>query len=120
MKKSNLIKGKIHQYECKQTGQIKLNALLKLESLIDKVDKDGNVAITIIPQKQENLDNLRYVNAYGNHYAVHNKHYDIAKGKLIKLALQKAEDSIINPEIAELNAEAGLSEENLEAKYNNR
>tara|TARA_R100001591_G_scaffold118622_2_gene142979 strand:- start:2862 stop:3236 length:375 start_codon:yes stop_codon:yes gene_type:complete len=120
MKKSNLIKGKIHQYECKKTGQVKMNALLKLSSLIDKVDDQGNVALTIIPQKQENLENPTHVKHYGNHYAVHNVHYDIAKGRLTKKALQQAEDIIINPEIAELNAEADMDEDVLNEVYNNK
>ena len=55
---------------------------------------------------------------YGDHYAIHNTHYDIAKGKAIRKAKQQAEAVIMNPEIKELEAEASFSDEELDLIYN--
>lgn len=118
MSKTKLIKGKFQSFVDPRNGTKKINALIKLKTLIDAANEDGEVAITIIPQKEENMENKKHIQMYGDHYAIHNTHYDIAKGKAIRKAKQQAEAVIMNPEIAELEAEASLSDEQLDAIYN--
>tara|TARA_R110000824_G_scaffold67836_3_gene175584 strand:+ start:68 stop:427 length:360 start_codon:yes stop_codon:yes gene_type:complete len=119
MNNTKLIKGKFQSFTDPRNGTKKINALIKLQTLIDAA-VDGEVAITIIPQKEDNMDNKIHVRMYGDHYAIQNTHYDIAKGKALKKAQREAEDVIMNPEIKELEAEASFSNSLLESKYNNR
>lgn len=118
MNNTKLIKGKFQSFIDPRNGTKKINALVKLQTLIDAANEDGEVAITIIPQKDENMDNKRHIQAYGDHYAIQNTHYDVAKGKAIKKAKQLAEAVIMNPEIQELDAEASFSDEHLKSIYN--
>ncbi len=118
MNNTKLIKGKFQSFVDPRNGTKKINALIKLQTLIDAANEDGEVAITIIPQKEENMDNKRHIQMYGDHYAIHNTHYDIAKGKAIRKAKQQAEAVIMNPEIKELEAEASFSDEELDLIYN--
>jgi len=57
---------------------------------------------------------------YGDHYAIQNTHYDIAKGKAIRKAKELAQSVIMNPEIKELEAEAGFTDEELDMLYDNK
>ena len=118
MNNTKLIKGKFQSFIDPRNGTKKINALVKLQTLIDAANEDGEVAITIIPQKDENIDNKKHIQMYGDHYAIQNSHYDIAKGKAIRKAKQEAESVIMNPEIQELEAEASFSDEHLKSIYN--
>lgn len=57
MNNTKLIKGKFQSFTDPRNGTKKINALIKLQTLIDAANEDGEVAITIIPQKDENIDN---------------------------------------------------------------
>jgi len=117
---SNLIKGKFQSFVDPRSGTKKINALIKLKTLIEAANEDGEVAITIIPQKEENMENKKHIQMYGDHYAIQNTHYDIAKGKAIRKAKELAQSVIMNPEIKELEAEAGFTDEELDMLYDNK
>ena len=118
MSNTKLIKGKFQSFIDPRNGTKKINALVKLQELVDAANEDGEVAITIIPQKEENMQNKRHIQTYGDHYAIQNTHYDVAKGRAIRKAKELAESVIMNPEIQELDAEASFSDEHLNAIYN--
>tara|TARA_R110002012_G_C11574274_1_gene604687 strand:- start:270 stop:638 length:369 start_codon:yes stop_codon:yes gene_type:complete len=117
---SNLIKGKFQSFVDPRNGTKKINALIKLKTLIEAANEDGEVAITIIPQKEENMENKKHIQMYGDHYAIQNTHYDIAKGKAIRKAKELAQSVIMNPEIKELEAEATFTDEELDMLYDNK
>ena len=81
--------------------------------------ENSYVAFTIIPQNEEYMENTEHIKKYGNHYAIKNTQYNIKLGYAFKKAQELAEKTIMEPEIAEKEAEASFSEEHLDAIYNN-
>ena len=80
--------------------------------------ENGYVAFTIIPQGEEFMQNAEHIKKYGNHYAIKNTQYNIKLGYALKKAKELAEATIMEPEIAEKEAEATFTQEELDALYN--
>ena len=112
----NLIKGKFQSF--KNNGKTKINCLVSLKELEKMAGENGYVAFTIIPQGEEFMENAEHIKKYGNHYAIKNTQYNIKLGYALKKAQQLAEATIMEPEIAEKEAEATFTEEELDALYN--
>lgn len=112
----NLIKGKFQSF--KNNGKTKINCLVSLKELEKMAGENGYVAFTIIPQGEEFMENAEHIKKYGNHYAIKNTQYNIKLGYAFKKAQELAEKTIMEPEIAEKEAEATFSQEQLDAIYN--
>ncbi len=113
---SNLIKGKFQSFT--NNGKTKINCLVSIKELQRIAADSGYVAFTIIPQDDKFLDNKEHIKKYGNHYAIKNTQYNIKLGYGMQKAQQLAEATIMEPEIAEKEAEATFTEEELDALYN--
>ena len=114
---SNLIKGKFQSFT--NNGKTKINCLVSINELQRIAADSGYVAFTIIPQDDKFLENKEHIKKYGNHYAIKNTQYNIKLGYALKKAQELAEATIMEPEIAEKEAESFLSEEELDNLYNN-
>ena len=112
----NLIRGKFQSF--KNNGKTKINCLISLKELEKMAGENGYVAFTIIPQNEEYMQNVEHIKKYGNHYAIKNTQYNIKLGYAYKKAQELAEKTIMEPEIAEKEAEATFSQEQLDAIYN--
>ena len=113
----NLIRGKFQSFQ--NNGKTKINCLVSLKELEKMAGGTGYVAFTIIPQNEEFMQNAEHIKKYGNHYAIKNTQYNIKLGYALKKAQELAEATIMEPEIAEKEAESLLSEEELDNLYNN-
>ena len=114
---SNLIKGKFQSFT--NNGKTKVNCLVSMKELQRIAADDGYVAFTIIPQSDEFKENKEHVKKYGDHYASKCTQYNIKLGYALKKAQELAEATIMEPEIAEKEAEATFSQEQLEDIYVN-
>ena len=114
---SNLIKGKFQSFT--NNGKTKINCLVSIKELQRIAADSGYVAFTIIPQDDKFLDNKEHIRKYGNHYAIKNTQYNIKLGYAMQKAKELAEKTIMEPEIAEKEAEATFSQEQLEDIYIN-
>ena len=113
----NLIRGKFQSFQ--NNGKTKINCLVSLKELEKMAGGTGYVAFTIIPQNEEFMQNAEHIKKYGNHYAIKNTQYNNKLGYALKKAQELAEATIMEPEIAEKEAESFLSEEELDNLYNN-
>ena len=113
---SNLIKGKFQSFT--NNGKTKINCLVSITELQRIAADSGYVAFTIIPQDDKFLENKEHIKKYGNHYAIKNTQYNIKLGYALKKAQELAEATIMEPEIAEKEAEATFTQEELDALYN--
>ena len=113
----NLIRGKFQSFQ--NNGKTKINCLVSLKELEKMAGGTGYVAFTIIPQNEEFMQNAEHIKKYGNHYAIKNTQYNIKLGYAMQKAKELAEKTIMEPEIAEKEAESLLSEEELDNLYNN-
>tara|TARA_R100001079_G_C4430606_1_gene143994 strand:+ start:351 stop:722 length:372 start_codon:yes stop_codon:yes gene_type:complete len=114
---SNLIKGKFQSFT--NNGKTKVNCLVSMKELQRIAADDGYVAFTIIPQSDDFKENKEHVKKYGDHYASKCTQYNIKLGYAIKKAKELAERTIMEPEIAEKEAESFLSEQELDHLYTN-
>ena len=113
----NLIRGKFQSFQ--NNGKTKINCLVSLKELEKMAGGTGYVAFTIIPQNEEFMQNAEHIKQYGNHYAIKNTQYNIKLGYAMQKAKELAEKTIMEPEIAEKEAEATFSQEQLEDIYIN-